>query len=219
MRAVNLIPLEEQRRSRGFASTELSPATSALILGLLVAVVAVVAVLLLDNRIDDRRSDAAQVRAQAQSVSARAQTLAGEGTSLAKGQSTATAVRSLARERYDWPGLFARISGVLPADVKLSTLNGTIAGADAATAATGAPTSGSSLQLAGCAGSLRSLATAMQRMRALDGIDDVVLGSTTRGDASSGTCPGPESFNLSVSLAGGSPAAAAATTTTTGGAP
>jgi Tfp pilus assembly protein PilN len=203
MRAVNLIPADERSGGRALQLSSLSPATVALIGGLLVALVAVVALVLVDGKINDRHREAARVQAQTQAAQAELAARASAIAGLQDLQRQVAALRTTAGARYDWPATFARISGVLPGDVKVTNLSGSLAGASSAAPAPAAPTTGgASLAITGCAGSLRSLATAMQRMRLLKGIEDVTLGSATHGDAGGSGCPQPQAFTLTVALTG-----------------
>ncbi len=192
MRAVNLMPTED-RRTAGGGLRSLSPATLGLFAVLVVAILGFGAILLVDNRVNDRRHSVAAVQAQVDQAQAQAVAVARTAQSLKDSQRSEAAARSLAGSRFDWPGLLTDISRHLPAKVKLTTLQGSLGGT--ATSAAG------TVQIAGCAGSLRAVATTISRIREVRGVADVAVGSTTKG-ASTGPCPYPQSFNFNVSLAG-----------------
>ena len=215
MRAMNLVPVAERRQA--FRVTNLSPATLLLIGGLCAALAVVAIFATVNSKIGDREAATANVQAQTAQKQSEIDAIAGQATTLNALEQAAATVRTLDSSRYDWPALFSRVSSSLPAKVKMTTISGSLGGGTATAANTAG---GAGVQFTGCTDSLRTLAGAMQRIRRLNGIESVTLGSATKGEA--GACPYTRTFQLSVGLtttAGVSAPASDSTGSTTGGTP
>jgi Tfp pilus assembly protein PilN len=209
MRAVNLIPAEQRSgasvgigRSQGGAY-----AVVAVVGGL-----AVLAVLYgsADHQIASRRGQAAALSAQAQTATEQAERLAPYASFIAMREQRTQAVDTLVNSRFDWARVFHEFGRVLPAQTSISSLSGTIAQASASvtpspTASTPSPTasttasaaSGGSVAsstppgsvptftLSGCAASQQDVALTLERLRLINGVQEVTLqNSTAAGSAS-----------------------------------
>jgi Tfp pilus assembly protein PilN len=216
MRAVNLIPAE-QRIGAGMGAGSSEGAAYAVI-----AVIGGVALLAFlyaraDHQISTRRSQAATLTTQIQRAQAEASQLAPYTSFAQLRQQRMQAVSQLVDSRFDWAHVFHEFGRVLPAEVSVSTLTGTV-GAPAAGGASGAtapaaaapaaagstPTAGSAstvtsatppgsvplFSLTGCATSQPAVALMLDRLRLMDGVSSVTLQSSTRSAAGAGTSGG-----------------------------
>jgi hypothetical protein len=225
MRAVNLIPAESRSgvtagvgRSGGGAYAVLAILGGLAVLALLYGIA--------HHQISDRRAQAASLTARAQSAQAEVTQLAPYTSFAALRQQRMQAVSDLVDARFDWAHAFHELGRVLPRDATISSLEGTVAtspasatsapspppspsggssapsstasatpaaastapGAPAATAATSATPPGSvpTFTLSGCATSQQEVALTLQRLRLIDGVDEVTLQSSTKSGAPSG---------------------------------
>jgi Tfp pilus assembly protein PilN len=225
MKAVNLIPSEQ--RSGGAVGARSGGAVF-LVLGLLGGFV-VLALLygLSRHQLESRRAEAATLTKRAQEIKAQATQLAPYTAFMAMREQRLQAIAQLVGSRFDWSSAMGELSRVLPGDVALTTLQGTIASA-AATSAVSAPStanaktaaSGSAsasavssatppgatptFTLGGCAASQTVVAQVLVRLRLISGVSSVTLQSSTKSGSSGsggGACPSEDPvFNIQVSF-------------------
>jgi hypothetical protein len=211
MRAVNLIPKEE----RGGASVGAGRSEGAAyaVLGVL-AVVAIMALLYgqAHHKLAGRKAEVATLTARAQAAQAEASQLAPYTSFVQLKEQREQAVSTLVDSRFDWAHAFHEFGRVLTAETSISSLDGSVASATAATAtATAAPAgapaatsvasatpAGSvpTFTLQGCGKSQRAVALMLERLRLIDGVNEVSLQSSSKsasggssGAGSSGSCP------------------------------
>src|SRR5207245_5299765 len=148
MRAVNLIPAEQ--RGGGASSAGRSEGGAYAVLGLLGGL-AVLALLygIAHHQISSRRAQAASLMAQVQQAQARAAQLAPYTSFMALREQRVQAVSQLVDSRFDWAHAFHELGRVLPRDVSLTTLDGTVGstsptGSATAAAGTSGATTGAS---------------------------------------------------------------------------
>ncbi len=196
MRAVNLIPAEQRGggavgagRSRGGAHAVLALLGGLALMALLYGVA--------HHQVASRRAQAAAVTAEAQGAQAAASRLAPYTSFIALREARVQAVSQLVNSRFDWAHAFHEFGRVLPADISIGSLSGSIgpagpAGSSAAAAGAGGVTSvtppGSvpTFTLAGCATSQPAVAQMLERLRLIDGVKEVTLQSSTKGSPSGG---------------------------------
>jgi Tfp pilus assembly protein PilN len=210
MRAVNLIPAEQ----RGGASVGAGRSGGGAYA--VVALLGGLAVLALiygsaRNQISSRRSQAAELATQAQQAQAAASELAPYTSFITLREARMHAFTQLVDSRFDWAHVFHEFGRVLPPEVSISSLNGTVgsaspttssssssSGAAAASPVVSATPPGTvpTFTLAGCATSQPAVALMLERLRLIDGVDEVVLQSSTKSSsgasgsgAGSGSCP------------------------------
>src|ERR1700759_509274 len=236
MRAVNLIPADAKRASRGSSGAKALP--TYLVLGVLAIAVGLVTLYVLaSNDVSQRAAKVTTLQAEVAQVQARSNGLSHYAQFSQMTQGRISSVRQLATTRFDWHATLAQISQVVPKNTSLATLNGTAASAALPTAGTASPTStgaptGSSIELTGCTKSQPDVAKLMSRLRLIDGVDSVSLNSSTKqqsggsspttaaGSASGGSGEGcgnnTPSFDLKIGFARqpATPAASAAATST-----
>ncbi len=199
MRAVNLIPAEQRGgapvgagRSEGGAYAVLA----------LLGGVAILAALYGHARheVSSRRGQAASLAQQAQQAQAATTQLAPYTSFIALRQARVQAVSQLAGSRFDWAHVFHEFGRVIPSDVSITSLSGTVGATSAVSApATSSPTSSAkssavtsatppgtvpTFTLTGCATSQRAVAQTLGRLRLIDGVSAVTLQSSTAASTS-----------------------------------
>ena len=229
MRAVNLIPVEQRGGSGPAAGRSEGGAYAVLVL---LAGLAILTLLYgtARHQISSRRTQVASLAAQTQQAQTRASQLAAYTSFLAMREQRVQAVSTLAQSRFDWAHAFRELGRVLPRDVSISSLTGSVgssastssasppagaAGAASGAAVTSATPPGSvpTFALGGCATSQSEVAQTLIRLRLIDGVSDVTLQSSGKsggGGASAGGCPGSDpAFAVQISF---DPLPAASTT-------
>jgi Tfp pilus assembly protein PilN len=214
MRAFNLIPPEERGGVR--SGTGKSDGAAFVVLGLL-GVLAVFALLygVARHQVSSQRSQVATLTAQAQQTQAQAAQLAPYTSFMALREQRVQAVSQLVDARFDWAHSFHELGRVLPKDVSLSSLSGTIGSTTGATTSTSAasaaaatsaavasatpPGSVPTFTLSGCATSQTEVALTLDRLRLIDGVSEVTLQSSTKatgggggGGGGAGGCSGSD---------------------------
>lgn len=194
MRAVNLLPVGD--RAKGPA--EISAGSSRLVLGgLVVLLLAVVAVVFTQNQATDRKNEIAKADQEATAAQQRASALGSFGKFTAIKEQRVSSVRSLAGDRFDWERFMRELALVLPKDTWLTDVKASTSGTTGASTASSSPAStgtagAPSAEIAGCAKSQSAVAETMVRLRNLDRADDVTLADSSKATSgSTGTSPAP----------------------------
>jgi Tfp pilus assembly protein PilN len=195
VRAVNLIPADE-RRGAGLDGGS-GALTYALLGALAVLLLMALTYTLAGKAIDDRRSELADVRAQADAAQAKADELRAYTRFSELRAKRVQTVTSLAASRFDWAHTMHEIARVIPANAWLTGLKGSVTG-EGSTGGTAAATSAPSVQITGCTTSQQSVARMMARMRLVDGVQRVSLHSSEKGGGSCGTSDRFPAFELVV---------------------
>ena len=226
MRAVNLIPSEQRPGAGGTYGR--SGGVAYAIVGLACGLVAMTVLWLMAHRdVTTRGAQVAQLGTEATQAQNEASSLAAYSSFVSTSDSRVASVEQLAQDRFDWAHAFHELGRVLPFDVSLTSVDGTIAtgstssssssstsssgsSASAAPASTSATPAGSvpTLAIAGCTTSQSEVAYTMQRLALMDGVTNVTLqsstgGSSTTGSAtasSSGSGACPFTFTVSVTF-------------------
>lgn len=183
MRAVNLMPADQRRGGAGGAGR--SAGGAYIVLGLLAGFVALAGLYgIARHQVSDRTAQAARLTAQAAQAQARADSLKSYTSFITVRDQRVQAVEQLAASRFDWPHAFHEIGRVLPVDVALTSMTGTVAAAAAGAAppAAGASAAGAqpTIEISGCAVSQPVVAQTLERLRGIDGVTDVSLQSSDR---------------------------------------
>jgi Tfp pilus assembly protein PilN len=208
MKAVNLIPAEHREgaavgigRSEGAAYAFMGLLAGLALLALLYGMA--------KHQVDSRGSQAATLAAQAQAAQGEATELAPYTTFAAMREQRQQDVSTLVASRFDWAHAFHELGRVIPPNVSIASLSGTIAAAAtsaaaavAAPAATtpvaeAAPVASSTppgavptFALTGCAVNQKDVALFLVRLRLMDGVSLVTLQSSTASRASGGSSTG-----------------------------
>lgn len=191
MKAVNLIPADEQRGLAGGGSG----LGSYIVLGVLALVVAASAATALANRtLSERRDKLTSVQAQTRAAEAEVQRLASYTSFSSLRQKRADTVRSLAASRFDWSHTLHEVARTIPSDAWLTSLRGTVAPGISLNGGTDDPLRSSvaapALEMVGCTTSQDEVAKVITSLRRVDGVQRVSLSSSQKLDDSSGTASG-----------------------------
>jgi hypothetical protein len=224
MRAVNLIPADS--RSGGAPGAGRSGGGAYAVLVLLGGL-ALLALLYgtAHHQVSSRRAEAASLTARAQSAQAEAAQLAPYASFATLRQQRQQAVSDLVDARFDWAHAFHELGRVLPRDATITSLDGTVGAASASAASAPSTSAGSSssttsaasaspgaagvtatsatppgsvptFTLSGCATSQQEVALTLERLRLIDGVNEVTLQSSSKSSAGgssssgSGQCTG-----------------------------
>ena len=213
MKAVNLIPAEQ----RGGASVGVGRSQGAAYAVLaLLAGLAVMAVLygVASHQVTNGTSEVAAITAQAEQAKSASAKLAPYASFVSAQEQRSQEVAQIVDSRFDWAHVFHEFGRVIPASVSVTSLSGQVtppsansssapaaasasstSSASSTAAAAGATPAGSipTFTLTGCATSQPAVALLLTRLRLIDGVSEVTLGSstksTTSGSSASGGCP------------------------------
>jgi Tfp pilus assembly protein PilN len=228
MRAINLLPADLRGAAPAAPSTRPEPAQGIgayVVLGALALCVALLAVYVLaSNTVKQKQTDLADVTAQADVAAQRVALLKPYADFEALAKARVETVRGLAAARFDWEQALRDLARVIPADVKLQTLNGDM-GLPGTTGSGGDPLRGSiqapAVSLTGCAATQAAVARLLSRLRGVDGVTRVSLSksekaaaSSANGATSASACTGknPPTFSTVVFFEGSAAAEALAST-------
>jgi Tfp pilus assembly protein PilN len=204
MRAVNLIPPDARRGDRVALRTG---AISYVIVGALaLGLLGAVALGLTSKQVSDRKAEVASLEQEEAAAEARAQSLQQFASFRAVEESRAATVTSLAQSRFDWDRVLNELARVIPSDVWLVQLEGTVnpnvsleAGPDISIRDS---VPGPALAIVGCAASQDAVAGFVADLEDIDGVTRVGLQSSERSEESAGgaatatpTSPGSDTQN------------------------
>jgi Tfp pilus assembly protein PilN len=203
MKAVNLLPSDQRGAAKAAAPAAPSKAAPtgdgfgayAILGALALVVVAVAAMVLTKNTINDRKAELARTDQQVQAVAREAAALKPYADFKSLADARVQTVQSLATSRFDWEQTLRDLSRALPSDVRLASFSGKVGGANPDPGA-GAAVASPTIELAGCTSSQTSTAKLMARLRAIRGVSRVSLKSSAKSGegaaavASSGTADG-----------------------------
>jgi Tfp pilus assembly protein PilN len=187
VRAVNLIPRD--LRGGGGASGSAGPAVYVLLGGLGLAVVLVTLWALAGKSISDSKAELAQTKNDVATLEARAGELEPYIRFAELHAKRVETVGSLARSRFNWPFALREISRVLPKDVWLTQLLGTVApgvsingASNGATGSLRQQRSTPAIELSGCTMSQSKVAQYLADLRRVEGVTQVSIAKTERND-------------------------------------
>jgi Tfp pilus assembly protein PilN len=197
MRAVNLIPSEQQRGAGGVAGK--SNGGAHIVLGALAVLVALTALFVSSGKsVNDKKTQLADISAQATAAEAKASSLQSYTKFAALRQKRVETVTQLAATRFDWAHAFREVARVLPDNAWLSALTATttpsvsLSGGGATGSLRGA-IDAPAIVLQGCTTSQASVSKLLARLRLIDGVQRVSLEDSTLGAAPTNTGSGSSS--------------------------
>jgi Tfp pilus assembly protein PilN len=192
MRAVNLIPPEERRGER--APLRAGAFSYAIVGVLAAALLGVVMLVMTGNTITEKESELSALEARQAAAEQRVQELAPYGEFASLSDSRELTISTLAKSRFDWDRVLHELALVIPGDVWLSTMTGSVSSAVAtggtdtgATTATDPSIAGPSLQISGCANGQVAVARFVASLRDIDGVTRVGLKQSELGEEDSAT--------------------------------
>jgi Tfp pilus assembly protein PilN len=172
MRPVNLIPPEDRRGDH----TELRAGIFSYVLvgGLAALMLGMIAVAFTSKQISDRESEKQELEVQLAEETARAESLRSFADFRALKETRTATVASLAQSRFDWERVIKELSLILPPDVWLvnltGTVNPTVAVQNSAEITIRDSIPGPALELIGCAPSEESVAGFIAALEDIDGV-------------------------------------------------
>lgn len=184
MRPVNLLP----QKHRPHQPTGSKSGSSYMVLGVL-AVLLVVAVTYVfeSNKVTQAKNDIATAEQKTAEARARAQQLGPFANFAQIKEQRVASVRELADARFDWERSVRELAHILPQGVWLRDFDASVTGESAA--GTSSPSgdaaeapAGPTIKLHGCAYKQRQVAVLLVRLRAMQGVSDVKLSDSTRGE-------------------------------------
>lgn len=213
MKAVNLIPSEQRK---GGAVGRRSQGAAFAVLGLLAGVVLLIFLYgMAKHQVESRKSEAAALTTRAQQVQAQAAQLSSYTSFMQMREQRLQEISQLINSRFDWSSAMGELSRVLPSDVALSSLQGSVgaqtgtvaaskssssspssssapATATAASSGSGSVTSATpagatpTFTLQGCAVNQTVVAQTLVRLRLISGVSNVTLQSSTKSSSGGG---------------------------------
>jgi len=198
MKSVNLVP-KDYRKGR-LAGRGGEVFSYFVIGGLAVVLLAVVGIVLTNNKISDNKAELAKLQQRSDEVTAEASALAPYSNFASLTQARTATVSSLAQSRFDWERVLRELAQVIPSSVWLTQLSGTVSPEvtleDNSDITTRSSIPGPALEIVGCAASQDDVATFIAALEDIDGVTRVGLQSSdlpaddataaTSGDASGG---------------------------------
>ncbi len=191
MKAVNLIPPEEQRGGAGGAGR--TGGAVYVLLGVLgVFVVAIAAYVLTTNTIAERKSEVARVTNEAAIAQAQAAALRPYRDFAVLRQKRVATVAGLASNRFDWERTMRDLARVIPGDVWLSSLRATVSptvqfgtgggGAGGDTGAVRGKQPVPAVEIVGCTTNQAEVARVLTRLRLIQDVSRVTLVESAKSD-------------------------------------
>jgi Tfp pilus assembly protein PilN len=189
MKAVNLIPVDERRGGGGGGNG------GYVILGVLAALVlAVGAWVATGNSVKSKKDDLARKTTEVATAESKAEALRPYREFAALSQTRTATVASLAKSRFDWDRALRDVARVLPRNVWLTALTGSVApGVQLDGSSAGGDTGplrssiqAPALEMVGCTTSQSDVAKVVTRLRLVRGATRVSLGSSQKSDGGGG---------------------------------
>ena len=182
MRPVNLIPPEDRRGRTAAGSRHI--AAYAVIGVLAFVLVAVVAITIFDNKASDSQAKLNSLQAEVDSTEAQAASFNSFISFQQVHDERMTTIDSLAKSRFDWERVMRELSIVIPDNVFLSNLTGTVSPDASVTNGAGLSLRGSipgpALELVGCAQNQRTVARLIAAMHDIDGVGRVLVSTSSK---------------------------------------
>ena len=195
MRPVNLIPPEERAGAR--KPMRGGPLAYIIVGALAAAVIGVAALAVTSNQISDSKAEIATLEEERTSVEARASALDAYTQFHSMQEQRTATIASLADSRFDWQRVMHELSLILPSNVWLTTLSGTVRPGVAINGGSSSSLRGAipgpALELNGCASSQDAVAGFIQALKEIDGVTRVGVQSSTVGAGGGGESEGGSS--------------------------
>jgi Tfp pilus assembly protein PilN len=192
MKAINLLPPDLRGTPKGVAtkaavvSDEPAGIGPFVVLGALaLCVAALAAYVLTTNAVKDRQAQLDAVTAQSQSTIRRVAELKPYADFQQMAETRIQTVKDLAASRFDWEMALRDISRAIPADVTLTSLDGTISSQSGGSSGVRGAIEAPAVELHGCTTNQKRVAVLLTRLRAVDGVTRVTLTKSVKPDENS----------------------------------
>ncbi|MGA8219857.1 MAG: PilN domain-containing protein [Solirubrobacterales bacterium] len=184
MRPVNLIPPDERSGDRSPMRTGIL--SYVLIGAMALALLGVIGLVFTSKQVSDRKAEVAKLQQGEQQAAAKAQSLQAFTNFRAIQESRNATVSSLAQSRFDWQRVLNELARVIPPDVWLVQLSGTVNPSvqldNAPDVSIRASVPGPALTVVGCAPSQDAVAGLVSDLQDIDGVTRVGVQSSERPD-------------------------------------
>jgi Tfp pilus assembly protein PilN len=175
MRPVNLIPPDE--RGSDHAAMRTGAFSYVLIAALALGLLGIIALAFTSKQVSDRQSEVTQLQAEEQHAEAKAQSVQAFANFRAVQEQRSATVTSLAQSRFDWQRVINELARVVPSNVWLvqlsGTVNPTVTVSDAPDISIRDQVPGPALELVGCAPSQDAVAGLVSSLEEIDGVTRV----------------------------------------------
>jgi Tfp pilus assembly protein PilN len=181
MRPVNLLPAKHRPHKPSGGKS----GSSYMVLGVLaIFLAAIVSYVLEANKITESKSDITVAEQKTADARAKAQQMGPFANFAQIKEQRVASVRSLADGRFDWERTVRELAHVLPTGVWLRDFDASVAagGEASSSPAEGTAWAGPSIRLHGCAQKQPQVAVMLVRLREMQGVHDVKLTDSTRGE-------------------------------------
>ena len=179
MRPVNLLP----PKHRPHQPTGGKSGSSYMVLGVLgLCLVALVTYVMESNKITSAKSDIATAQQKTAEARARSQQLGPFANFAQIKQQRVSSVKQIADGRFDWERTVRELAHVLPDGVWLQDFDASVSAAGGTSTGAATAWAGPSIKLHGCAQKQQQLAITLVRLREMQGVHDVTLTDSTRGE-------------------------------------
>lgn len=187
MRPVNLIPSED--RPGGRRPMRGGPLAYIIVGALAAAVIGVAVLAITDNQISDSKAEIAKLEEETSAVEARAQALDAYTQFHNLREQRVATITSLADSRFDWQRVMRELAIVIPGNVWLTNLTGTVSPNisidGAASVALRSSIPGPALEINGCTTSQEDVASFVQAIKQIDGVTRVGVQTSSLGESGS----------------------------------
>jgi Tfp pilus assembly protein PilN len=205
VRAVNLIGVGAGREGQSAG-----PWVVLAVLGLLV--VGMLAYVLTNNEIAGDRAQLTSLQTQVQAIQANADAVRPYKEFAALAQARVETIRQLGAARFDWHRTFADLAHVIPGDVALSSLLGTVApgvgvqgGGSGDTGTLRSALPNPAIELSGCTAGHDGVARLISRLRSMTGVVRVSLSGSTEAPGGTGGTGATGATGTGAQSSGGCP--------------
>jgi Tfp pilus assembly protein PilN len=180
MRPVNLLP----PKHRPHQPSEGKSGGSYIVLGVLAIFLGAIVVYVLEsNKITTAKSDIAVAEQKTAEARAKAQQMGPFANFAQIKQQRVASVKQLADGRFDWERTVRELAHILPEGVWLRDFDASVApSANSSGSSDGSAWAGPSIKLHGCAQKQPQVAVMLVRLREMQGVHDVKLTDSTRGE-------------------------------------
>lgn len=182
MRPVNLIPPEDRRGDRAPLRTGALP--YAVVAALALGLAAVSSVVLTGNTVSERETELASLEAREAQAQTRAQALSPYAEFASLEQTRHDTVASLAQSRFDWERVLQELALVIPEDVWLVNMTGTVSPEVSFEGGAEVPIRdtvlGPALAIVGCGADQDSVARFVAALQDVDGVTRVSVQESKR---------------------------------------
>ncbi len=193
MKAVNLVPADSRAGSRGRGPSTGMQVPVYVLLGFLAAAVALVTIYVLtNNSIASRTAQLSNLKTEVTQEQAAVARLGAFTKFSQLAQTRISTVNSIAAARFDWHGALSDLSKVIPANVTLQSVVGTVVpGANSGGSGSGgtgtlrSDITAPAFELSGCTRSQDDVANLMSQLRLINGVTRVTINDSQMSNSAS----------------------------------